>query len=186
MLLAAAFAALLLAGCDDMTDQRKDNPYRVSRGDPAPLPFGAVPFGDKRTPPPPVTLALLQRGQSRFRAFCTPCHSELGDGHGMVVQRGFSPPPDYNSEALRQAPTEHFFDVITNGHGAMYSFAQRVPPNDRWAIAAYIRALQRSESATVAELSGPERAALDAGRPGPDSEFGAGSAPWAAPGLGAP
>ncbi len=179
-------AALLIAGCDDMTYQRKDNPYRVTGGDPAPVTPGAVRYRERPAPPPPVTLALLERGQSRFRAFCTPCHSELGDGHGMIVQRGFSPPPSYHIERLKSAPTQHFFDVITNGYGAMYSFAQRVPPDDRWAIAAYIRALQRSETATVAELSEPERQALLAGDRGPGSDFGQDAQPWASPGVGIP
>ena len=104
----------------------------------------------------------------------------------MIVQRGFSPPPSYHIDRLRQAPTQHFYDVITNGHGAMYSFAQRIPPDDRWAITAYIRALQRSETATLADLTGAERAALAAGTPGPDSGFGAQAQPWASPGLGVP
>ncbi len=113
--------------------------------------------------PPPVTLALIERGQDRFRQFCTPCHSELGDGHGMVVQRGFSPPPSYHIARLREAETRHFYDVITNGYGAMYSFAQRVPPPDRWAIAAYIRALQLSEQATEADLTPEQRVELASG-----------------------
>ena len=104
----------------------------------------------------------------------------------MIVQRGFSPPPSYHIDRLRLAPTQHFFDVITNGYGAMYSFAQRIPPDDRWAIAAYIRALQRSETATLADLTERERTALAAGTPGPDSGFGAKAEPWASPGVGVP
>ena len=92
--------------------------------------------------------AAASAGQERFRIYCTPCHSELGDGHGMVVQRGFPAPPSYHIARLREAPVQHFYDVITNGYGAMYSFAYRVQPADRWAIAAYIRALQRSQDAT--------------------------------------
>ncbi len=156
----AAFAALGLAGCDDMSHQAKKNPWTVSGGDPARPPPHVVEFEDQPPPPPPVTLALVERGQYEFRAFCTPCHSELGDGHGMVVQRGFSPPPSYHIDRLRRGPTQHFYDVITNGYGAMYSFAQRVRPRDRWAIAAYIRALQASREATVAELSPEQRASL--------------------------
>jgi mono/diheme cytochrome c family protein len=110
--------------------------------------------------PPPVTLALIERGQDRFRIYCTPCHSELGDGHGMVVQRGFPAPPSYHIDRLRGVPVQHFFDVITNGYGAMYSFAYRVQPNDRWAIAAYIRSLQRSQNATVADLTPEQKATL--------------------------
>ena len=109
-------------------------------------------FRTDRSPAPPVTLALLERGQERFRIYCTPCHSELGDGHGMIVQRGFPPPPSYHIDRLREAPAQHFYDVITNGYGAMYPFAERVQPADRWAIAAYIRALQRSQNATVADV----------------------------------
>jgi mono/diheme cytochrome c family protein len=153
-------ALMLLAGCDDMIHQPKNNPWSVTAGDPAKPPPGAVEFQDKPVAPPPVTLALLQRGQAQFRGFCTPCHGELGDGHGMVVQRGFSPPPSYHIDRLRDAPTAHFYDVITNGYGAMYSFAQRVRPDDRWAIASYIRALQRSRQATVAELTPEQRDAL--------------------------
>ena len=150
--LAALFALLLLPACDDMTTQPKDKPYRAAATGPGPVPAGRVEFQNRPVPPPKVTLALIERGQDRFRQFCTPCHSELGDGNGMVVQRGFSPPPNYLEPRLISAPTQHFYDVITNGYGAMYSFAARVPPDDRWAIAAYIRALQRSNQATVADL----------------------------------
>jgi mono/diheme cytochrome c family protein len=158
-------ALLALAGCDDMNHQAKRNPYERNAGDPhsadpAQTPAGTVPFAEKPSLPPPLTLALIERGQDRFRNFCTPCHSELGDGQGMVVQRGFSPPPSYHIARLRQAPTQHFYDVITNGYGAMYSFAQRIPPDDRWAIAAYIRALQLSETATTADLTPDQRTAL--------------------------
>ncbi len=161
----ALLLLLLLAGCDDMIHQAKRNPYERNAGDPrtadpAQIPPGAVQFRERPAPPPPVTLALIERGQDRFRQFCTPCHSELGDGHGMVVQRGFSPPPPYGIARLRQGETRHFYDVITDGYGAMYSFAQRVPPPDRWAIAAYIRALQLSEQATVADLSPEQRTQL--------------------------
>ena len=153
-------AAALLSGCDDMSHQAKNNPWTVSGGDPARPPRGIVAFDDHPAPPPPVTLALIEHGQDEFRAFCTPCHSELGDGRGMVVQRGFSAPPSYHIARLRRAPTQHFYDVITNGYGAMYSFAQRVRPQDRWAIAAYIRALQASREATLAELTPEQRSSL--------------------------
>ncbi len=109
---------------------------------------------------PPLTLALIQRGQDRFRSFCTPCHSELGDGHGMIVQRGFSAPPSYHEARLREAPTQHFWDVITHGYGAMYPFDYRVSPDDRWAIAAYIRALQRSTAGKLDDLSPEQRIQL--------------------------
>ncbi len=111
---------------------------------------------------------LLVRGQGRFRIYCTPCHGELGDGKGMIVQRGFTPPPPFYGQYvakdltgsvptykdLREAPLGHFFEVISNGHGAMYSYASRVAVKDRWAIAAYIRALQLSQGAGVEELKG--------------------------------
>ena len=95
--------------------------------------------------------------QERFRIFCTPCHGELGDGRGIVVQRGFNPPPSFHNEELRQEPIGHFFDVMTRGHGTMYSYAARIPPRDRWAIAAYIRALQLSQHAVAADLPADDR-----------------------------
>ena len=150
----------LLVSCDDMTQQAKENAYSSQRTAPGQMPAGMVKFQDKPVAPPPVTLALIARGQTRFHIFCTPCHSELGDGQGIVVQRGFPPPPSYTIERLRQAPVQHFYNVITHGHGAVYSFAQRVQPADRWAIAAYIRALQLSQHATVADLSPEQKGAL--------------------------
>lgn len=92
--------------------------------------------------PFPVTEAVLARGQERFNIYCSPCHGPVGNGQGTIVRRGFPHPPDYALRRLRQAPVGHFFDVMTNGYGVMYSYASRVPPNDRWAIAAYIRVLQ--------------------------------------------
>jgi mono/diheme cytochrome c family protein len=157
ILLVAVLVAL--GGCDDMSNQAKQKAYSPDVG-PANVPPGTVEFQDKPVQAPPVTLALLQRGQERFRIYCTPCHSELGDGHGMVVQRGFPPPPSYHIDRLRKVPAQYFYDVITNGHGAMYSFANRVQPADRWAIAAYIRALQRSQNATVADVPPDQRGAL--------------------------
>jgi mono/diheme cytochrome c family protein len=141
----ALFAVLaLLSGCDDMTVQPKAGAYSADAMLVTPA-QDSVEWGDSPLKPPPLNLALLQRGQERFRIDCTPCHSELGDGHGMIVQRGFPAPPSYHIDRLRQAPTQHFYDVMTHGFGAMYSFAGRVSPRDRWAIAAYIRALQLSQ-----------------------------------------
>jgi mono/diheme cytochrome c family protein len=134
----------LLSGCDDMTVQPKAGAYSPEATLVTPA-QDSVAWGDVAAKPPPLTLALLQRGQQRFRIDCTPCHSELGDGNGMVVQRGFPTPPSYHIDRLRQAPTQRFYDVMTTGYGAMYSFAGRVSPQDRWAIAAYIRALQFSQ-----------------------------------------
>ena len=94
-----------------------------------------------------ITPADLARGQQRFNIYCSPCHSRLGDGRGMVVLRGLRQPPSYHDPRLVGAPIGHFFDVMTNGYGAMYSYASRVAVDDRWRIAAYIRALQLSQNA---------------------------------------
>lgn len=152
-------ALALLGGCDDMSDQAKQRPYSPGVG-PAPTPAGVVQYQEMPSEAPVLTPALLERGQERFRIYCTPCHSELGDGQGMIVQRGFPPPPSYHEERLRNAPTQHLYDVITLGHGAMYPFADRVPSDDRWAIAAYIRALQRSQNASLAQVPSADRGAL--------------------------
>jgi mono/diheme cytochrome c family protein len=152
-------AALPLATCDDMTKQAKA-PIWSAASHTVHEANDTVEWQDKPEPPPPLTLALLQRGQQRYRIYCTPCHSELGDGNGMVVQRGFPHPPSYDIDRLRHAPTQHFYDVITHGYGAMYSFAGRVAPHDRWAIAAYIRALQLSQRAPAADLPPAQQQAL--------------------------
>jgi mono/diheme cytochrome c family protein len=157
---ALLLTVLALAACDDMTSQPKKDPYADASVGPGKVPDGTVKFDSTPTRAPPLSLALRQRGKERFEIFCTPCHSELGDGRGMVVQRGFSPPPSYHIDRLRKAPTQHFYDVITNGFGTMYSFAQRVPPTDRWAIAAYIRALQLSQDTKLSELTPAQRSAL--------------------------
>jgi hypothetical protein len=151
-----------------------------------PLVSGTVPRDDPRGGPPggdsadvfytgwsagklaesvpfPVDRRVLERGQERYRIYCTPCHGELGDGRGMIVRRGFNPPPPYSSEELRKQPIGHFFDVMTRGYGTMYSYAARVPPRDRWAIAAYIRVLQLSQHAEAANLPPEDRNLLPAG-----------------------
>ena len=110
--------------------------------------------------PFPVTREVLERGRERYNIFCTPCHSLLGDGNGMVVQRGFRRPPSFHIDRLREAPPGHFFDVMTNGFGAMPSYASRIPVKDRWAITAYIRALQLSQNATLADVPPERRAGL--------------------------
>lgn len=150
---------LLLAGCDDMVSQPKQTNYSPLVG-PAAVPSGTVEYGDQGSQTPALTPALIERGQERYRIYCTACHSELGDGHGMVVQRGFPQPPSFHIDRLREAPARYYYDVITNGHGVMYSFADRVAPSDRWAITAYIRALQRSQNAPVADLTPAERETL--------------------------
>ena len=111
--------------------------------------------------PMPVTPELMARGREVFDIECTPCHGRDGYGGGIIVQRGFPAPPSYHSERLRQAPVGHFFDVITNGYGAMYPFGSRINPADRWAVIAYIRALQFSQDAPAAELSDTDRATLE-------------------------
>ena len=113
--------------------------------------------------PFPVTRAVLERGRARFNIYCSPCHDYTGSGRGMIVQRGFPPPPSYHIERLRQAPAGHFFEVMTNGYGAMYSYAGRITPEDRWAIVAYIRALQLSQHATLDDVPAEERQQLASG-----------------------
>jgi mono/diheme cytochrome c family protein len=106
--------------------------------------------------PFPVTRKDLERGRERYNIYCTPCHGLSGDGQGMIVARGFPAPPSYHIDRLRKAPAGHFFDVMTNGYGRMFSYASRVNPEDRWRIAAYIRALQLSQWAPIEDV--PESA----------------------------
>ena len=113
-----------------------------------------------RSIPEPVTLALLQRGRERYAIYCMPCHSPLGDGDGFVTRRGFPQPPSYHSERLREAPDRHFYDVISNGYGVMYPYADRVAPADRWAIVAFVRALQRSQRADLRDAPADVQARL--------------------------
>lgn len=147
--------AFLLMGCHQsltMTDQPKGSEWKRSslfrngRVVQAP-PSGSVAREDDTNDvlgeKPPMSLALVERGRQRFNIFCSECHGYGGDGDGMVVRRGFPRPPSFHEPRLINAPEEHFVDVITHGHGVMYSYADRVPPADRWAIAAYVRALQR-------------------------------------------
>jgi mono/diheme cytochrome c family protein len=149
-----------------MANQPKLNPYELPAGSKANWPMEPVPHTiardepSKPPGPPPVTMALLERGQQRFDIYCSPCHSRVGDGNGMIVQRGFPRPPSYYSDALRNAPNQLFYDVITHGYGAMYSYADRVEPKDRWAIVAYIRALQASASASLSDVPADKRSTL--------------------------
>ena len=174
-----ALAVLGLMGCrQDMHDQPRfepleANPFFADGRASRPQVAGTVARGQLRedehfytgtvngepvtTFPSPVTREMIERGRQRFEIFCTPCHGRLGDGQGMVTQRGFRHPPSYHSEQLREAPVGHFFDVMTNGFGAMYSFNDRIPPADRWAIVAYIRTLQLSQAAPLNELPGAVR-----------------------------
>lgn len=112
---------------------------------------------------PQMTDALLARGRERFGIYCTPCHDLSGYGQGIVPSRGFPYPPSFHIDRLRNAPSSYFVDVITNGHGVMYSYADRVSPADSWAIAAYIRALQLSQDAPASSLSDADRAKLGGG-----------------------
>jgi mono/diheme cytochrome c family protein len=111
--------------------------------------------------PMPVTADVMARGQERFNVYCSPCHGRTGKGDGMIVQRGFRAPPSYHEERLRDAPVGYFFDVMTNGFGAMQDYSAQVPVTDRWAIAAYIRALQFSQRASVSDVPADRRAELE-------------------------
>lgn len=112
--------------------------------------------------PAPITENTLRRGQERYNIYCSPCHGATGDGRGMIVRRGLSPPPSFHLDRLRQAPVGHYFDVITNGYGAMYPYGYRVQVDDRWAIIAYIRALQLHENVKADSLPSEIRARLEA------------------------
>ncbi len=176
-------AALALAGCrQDMHDNPRYRPLRattfyadgrsartlvantVARGllrEDEHLYQGKVDGQLASTFPMPVTDAVMARGQERFNVFCAPCHGRSGAGNGMVVQRGFKAPPSYHDERLRNAPVGYFFDVMTNGFGVMQDYSAQVPVADRWAIAAYIRALQLSQRATLDEVPIGKRPELD-------------------------
>ncbi|MDO9708767.1 c-type cytochrome [Paracraurococcus lichenis] len=154
---------LALAACkQEMAQQRKYGTYAAAPLWPdgtaaRPLPVGVVAQGalarDRTaTEPPEVTPALLARGQERYGIYCAPCHGPAGDGDGMIPRRGFPHPPSYHSDRLRAAPAAYIFDVITRGYGVMYGYAARVEPADRWAIIAYIRALQLSQRVALAEV----------------------------------
>lgn len=134
-------------------------------GDPRETTGKAADGQDLKDIPLPVTRDLVLRGQSRFNIFCAPCHGQAGYGDGVIVERGFTPPPSFHSDTLRNAPAGHYFDVVTHGLGAMPGYAPQVPPDDRWAIIAYIRALQRSQNAMLNDVPAQERPALESARP---------------------
>ena len=154
----------------------QETPFFADRNSSRPLVDGVVPRGEARTDdffytgeindhlvrgfPAPVTLEQLRKGQERFNIYCSVCHGITGVGDGMIVQRGFPRPPSFHEQRLRDAPEGHFFHVITHGYGAMYSYASRVEPAERWAIIAYIRALQLSRNAKVDDVPPEERAHL--------------------------
>ena len=162
----ALLLAVCLAGCEQkMADAPRRDPFEPSPlfadGTSARLPPAGTVATDADLEPVaaalPATLpmAMLEQGRAQYEVFCTPCHDYTGHGNGRVVQRGFPHPPDFHSARLRNAPDRLFFDAITNGYGAMFPYASRVPVADRWAIVAYIRALQLSEDAPAGML-GPE------------------------------
>jgi mono/diheme cytochrome c family protein len=166
--IAAILALLLLASCDySMTRQPKYATYApgppeiwADGASARPLPNNVVSQDDPgresvKTSPPPVTAAFLHRGKERFNIYCSPCHGLAGDGDGVIVAHGFPAPPSYHIDRLLAAPAQHFYDVISHGYGVMYAYAARVEPADRWAIVAYIRALQLSRHATVAQAPEP-------------------------------
>ncbi len=176
-------AAVVLAGCrQDMHDNPRYEPLEattffadgrssrafvpntVARGtlrEDSHLYQGRVDGQLATTFPMAVTAQVMARGQERFNVFCSPCHGRTGTGNGMVVQRGFRAPPSYSEERLRNAPVGYFFDVMTSGFGAMQDYAAQIPPQDRWAIAAYIRALQYSQNARIEDVPADRRADLD-------------------------
>jgi hypothetical protein len=178
----AGAVALLVVGCRlDMHVQPKYLPYEPTnffgdgRSERQPVP-GTVARGHLRLDellytgkenrvladkfPFPITRADLERGRERYNIYCTPCHDYAGTGNGMIVQRGFSPPPSFHIDRLRTAPAGHFFEVMTNGFGSMYGYAGRIEPEDRWRIAAYMRVLQASRHATIEEVPAAERSSL--------------------------
>ena len=116
--------------------------------------------------PFPVTAELLERGQQRFNIFCAPCHDQVGNGTGIVVRRGFRRPISFHTDRLRESPPGYYFDVMTNGFGSMSSYAEQVPVKDRWAIVAYIRALQLSQHASLEDVPEKERKELEAQKVG--------------------
>ena len=147
-------------------DQRSARPLvagTIARGQlrDDPLLFtGKVNGADATVFPFPIDDNVMARGQERFNIYCSPCHGRTGQGDGMIVRRGYRKPPTYHQDRLREAPVGHFFDVITNGFGAMPDYAAQVAVRDRWAIAAYIRALQLSEHATMNDVPAAERGNL--------------------------
>jgi mono/diheme cytochrome c family protein len=195
--IALAGTGLILAGCSrlDMQDQPKYRPQRPSdffadgRSERQPV-EGTLARGtlnedtayyegkdadgnDVEEFPIAINKAVIERGQQRFDVYCAPCHGRIGNGLGMVVRRGFKQPPSYHNPRLREAPVGHFYDVITNGYGAMLNYASQVQPRDRWAIVAYIRALQYSENANINDLPAEARNRLPAAGQAPSAEVSA-------------
>jgi len=182
LIVGAAVLSLAAAGCQiqqDMAHQPKNRPLSPSdffddgRSE-RPVLENTVARGsvadddlfvpkDSNTFPLPLTPQLLKRGQERYKIFCTPCHGVQGDGNGMVAMRGMKHPPTYHQQRLREVPNGYIFDVITNGFGGMLGYSAQIPPADRWAIIAYLRALQFSRNAPVSELPPDLRDKLNSG-----------------------
>jgi len=183
--LAASAASVLLTGCEngmkDMYDQAKYKPLAASQLWPdgrasRPLEDGTIAhsggalagtssgrrnaISPEAQRQPSYTRAEILRGQQRFTIFCEPCHGPAGDGDGYITRRGFPHPPTYHSDRLRQVPDDYIYHVITDGYGVMYPYEDRVRPEDRWAIVAYIRALQLSQHATLEDVPQGERSRL--------------------------
>jgi mono/diheme cytochrome c family protein len=172
---AVLMALLALAACDEMSHQpRYDSDEAsalfedgksvqappdgtVARDDPA--------WSEALQQRPAMSMALLERGQERYGIYCTPCHDAAGTGQGTIPSRGFPRPPSFHDARLRNVTPDHIVDVITKGHGVMYSYGDRVAPSDRWAIVAYIRALQLSQAAPVSALDDKDRARLAGAAP---------------------
>jgi cbb3-type cytochrome c oxidase subunit III len=180
----AALSVFGIAGCEntlrqDMANQPRQNPLSPSdffadRRSERPAVENTVVRGsiqddsllvpkDSNSFPLPLTEELLERGQQRYGIFCTPCHGIQGDGLGMVAVRGMKHPPSYHQERLRNVPNGYLYDVVTNGFGAMYGYSAQIAPRDRWAIVAYLRALQLSRNAPVGQLPAELREKLMAG-----------------------
>jgi mono/diheme cytochrome c family protein len=176
-----------LAGCrQQMANQPKYDPYEpsdffadgmsarprlagtVARGEAGIDPYfetGKINGQDGDAFPFPVTADVMQRGRERFNIYCSACHGRLGDGNGMIPSRGYRRPPSYHTQALRAAKVGHFFDVMTNGFGAMPPYRTMIPPRDRWAIVSYIRALQLSQNATIDDVPPEVKAKVLSGAP---------------------
>ena len=152
---------------DFFADKRSARPLvagTVARGhlnEPTPETTGKVGTGFVATVPVPVTMDLMRRGQERYDIFCSPCHGLTGAGDGMVVQRGFRPPASLHDPRMRAQPDGYLFDAITNGFGVMPDYAAQVPIADRWAVVAYIRALQLSRNATLADVPADHRSEME-------------------------
>jgi len=181
----AALSLVFLAACDmqDMYQEPKYQPLQSSESfndgrSARPLEPDTVAQGQLRTNtlfyagksggkditalPMPLTVPLLKRGEERYDIYCAPCHDRVGNGNGMIVQRGFRPPASFHIQRLRDAPIGHFYDVMSNGFGTMADFSTQITPEDRWAIAAYIRALQLSQHAMLADVPMEQRQKLEA------------------------